>query len=297
VAAKSAAYSATTLAEAAANDGSITATLTITLTNETFTGADGDTFTAHVSNVPTGLTAVLTRTSSTVATLSFTGSATAHANAQDVANLTVAFVDGDFTGGSAANVTGVNKSDLAINFADPVVSAPVDTTDYAAIAAANAKVAADKLAAEKAAAEKAIADAKAAAEKAEADAKAAAEKAIADAKAAAEAAVKAAEEKAAEEAAAAVVAAAEKKAAANTVKIASSSKSTKLTLNLADKYYGRIAYVQVVTKTKTGVKTTTLDYFVIENEDGTANITVKKLAKGQKLQVRIGKTIVFSKSL
>ena len=120
---------------------------------------------------------------------------------------------------------------------------------------------------------------------------------IADAKAAAEAAAKAAEEKAAEEVAAAVVAAAVKKAAANSVKISSSSKATKLTLDLADKYYGRIAYVQVVTKTKTGVKTTTLDYFVIDNEEGIANISVKKLAKGEKLQVRIGKTIVYSKSL
>ena len=95
---KSLAYSATTFAEAAANDGSITATSTITLTHDTFTGANGGAL-GTVSNVPAGLTASLLKASNTTATLSFTGKATLHANANDIANLTVTFANGDFTGG------------------------------------------------------------------------------------------------------------------------------------------------------------------------------------------------------
>ncbi len=111
-------YSATTFTEAAANNGSITTTRTITLSNDTFTGADGAAL-GSVTNVPAGLTASLVKASAATATLSFTGSATAHANANDVNNLTVTFGNGDFTGGSATAVTGATRKDLVIDFADP----------------------------------------------------------------------------------------------------------------------------------------------------------------------------------
>jgi hypothetical protein len=168
----------------------------------------------------------------------------------------------------------------------------------AAAAQAVVKAAADKVAADKLLAEKATADAKAAAEKL------AAEKKIADEKAAAEAAAKAAEEKlaqekviAAEQAAVAAEKAAAEKAAANTIEIVSTARTTKISVDLADSYFGSVAYIQLVTKTGSRVRTTTLDYFVVDREDGTANISVKKLLKGQRLQVRIGKTIVFNKTI
>jgi hypothetical protein len=201
----------------------------------------------------------------------------------------------------------LNQSNLLTITLTTIASTPPPaepTIDYAAIAAAQtaAKAAADKAAADKLLADKAAADAKAAADKLAAD------KLIADAKAAAEAlaaaVVKAAEEKlaqdkavAAEQAAVAAVRAAAAKAAANTVQLVSSATRTRISLDLADVYYGRIAYVQVVTKTKTGTRTTTLDFFVVDREDGKANISIKKLLKGQKLQVRIGKTLVFNKTI
>lgn len=111
-------YSATTFQEAAANDGSVIATSTITLTRDTFTGVVG-TALGSVTNVPDGLTAVLVKASATTATLSFTGNAIAHASAQDIANLTVTFADADFSLGAATTVTGAVKADLAINFANP----------------------------------------------------------------------------------------------------------------------------------------------------------------------------------
>jgi len=112
-------YSKTTLEEASANDGTITSTLTITLNNETFKGADGANLSARVTNVPAGLTASLIRTNSRVATLSFTGSATAHANANDVTNLTITFLNADINGGSVTAVRGLNTNSLQLNFANP----------------------------------------------------------------------------------------------------------------------------------------------------------------------------------
>ena len=114
------AYSATSFAEAAANDGSITATSTITLANTTFTGTNGAALPGVTfGNVPAGLTAVVTRVDATHVTLSFSGNATAHAIANNLANLSVTFGDTSFTGNNAAAVTGYTRADLAINFADP----------------------------------------------------------------------------------------------------------------------------------------------------------------------------------
>ena len=61
--------------------------------------------------------------------MSLTGNATAHANAQDIANLTVTFANGDFTGGNAGSVTNATKNDLVVDFADP---APVKSLAYSA---------------------------------------------------------------------------------------------------------------------------------------------------------------------
>jgi len=81
------------------------------------TGVTGE-FTAGthytISGVPTGLTAVLTKTSGTVATLTFTGTAS---NVTDVTNISLAFLDAAFTGVTAAQTTGSSKSNIAITFA------------------------------------------------------------------------------------------------------------------------------------------------------------------------------------
>ncbi|MDO9140336.1 MAG: DUF4347 domain-containing protein, partial [Methylobacter sp.] len=117
-------YSATTFAEADANDGSLTDSITLTLDGDTFTGTNGQPLTgANVTNVPAGLTAVVTKTSDTVATVTLTGKATAHASTNDVTNLTIMLGNGAFTGGNATKVTNATKSDLVIDFADPAPSA------------------------------------------------------------------------------------------------------------------------------------------------------------------------------
>jgi len=105
------------------NNGSIAFVSTLTIINDTFAGANGEALTGgEVSNVPPGLTAVLSKTSSTTATLSLTGNATAHANANDIANLTVSLSDATFTLGNAASVTGAFKNDIVVDFIDwPVI--------------------------------------------------------------------------------------------------------------------------------------------------------------------------------
>ena len=120
------AFSTTTFAEADANDGSITATSTVTLTNDTFTGADGDVL-GYGNNMPLGLTAKLVKTSATTATLSFSGNANDHTNAQDVSNLSVNFGKAAFAGGLLTTIEGM-KTALSIDFRDPVTTFTVTNT-------------------------------------------------------------------------------------------------------------------------------------------------------------------------
>lgn len=133
-------YSPTVFAEAAANDGTISTTATITIAGDTFTGNDGDNFVAAgkatVSNVPAGLTPVLLRTSSTTATLAFSGTALSANNADDVGNLTVTFANTAFTGNDATALAGSNKSDLKIDFMDGGNTAPTGLGDLTLAAVA-----------------------------------------------------------------------------------------------------------------------------------------------------------------
>ena len=54
----------------------------------------------------------------TVFTLTLTGTATAHASANDIANLTVTFADDAFTNEGAATVGNSTKNDIAVSFKD-----------------------------------------------------------------------------------------------------------------------------------------------------------------------------------
>jgi hypothetical protein len=121
----SAAFSGLTFPEAPSNNGAVTQTRTITLTNEQWTGlvANGAPLTAGVhytvANVPAGLTAVVTKTSAGVATISFIGTATVHTTADDVANVQFTFLNAALQSGDVAGVTGLNGQNLEINYMNP----------------------------------------------------------------------------------------------------------------------------------------------------------------------------------
>ncbi len=116
----SAAYSGTTFPEAAPNNGTITQTRTVTLTGDTwvpagaFTGG-GTHFTA--TGVPAGLAIAITRITPSIAEISFTGTAAAHANVND-ATVTLNFTNAALAGGNAAGVTGLNPAALTLDFSD-----------------------------------------------------------------------------------------------------------------------------------------------------------------------------------
>lgn len=105
--------------EVAGNNGAIANSLTLRITDGTFAGDNGDLVDAAITNVPAGLIAVLIKTSATTAKLTLTGTATAHANANDISNLTVTFADENFaTGGTAPGAI----NNLAVNFNDPAAA-------------------------------------------------------------------------------------------------------------------------------------------------------------------------------
>ncbi len=119
-------YSATTVSEATANDGTITATINITLDGPRFAASSG-VLTRDVdytmSGLPAGLTEVITRTSATTATISFTGSAAAHEGANNIAAFPLIFLDAAFDGIPAAEVSGYSVN-FAMTFTDAPTPAP-----------------------------------------------------------------------------------------------------------------------------------------------------------------------------
>ncbi|MBL7992804.1 MAG: IPT/TIG domain-containing protein [Candidatus Kapabacteria bacterium] len=134
-----AAYSGFVFGEGIANNGSVSTTQTITLSNTTWSNsiANGTPLTAGthytVANVPAGLTMVLTKTTTAQVQISFTGSASAHAAVNNVNNLQITFLNSAVQNGNAAAVGGLNGQNLSINFNNPPV-APAPTLNCIAIA-------------------------------------------------------------------------------------------------------------------------------------------------------------------
>ena len=92
-------YTSSTLTENSANVGTFTTGINFTLSSDTFTtiGALSGTY-VTVANVPAGLTMVVTTTSATTGTITFTGSAAAHANVNDTNTVSLTFKNAVFTG-------------------------------------------------------------------------------------------------------------------------------------------------------------------------------------------------------
>lgn len=114
-------YDTEVFVETTANDGTISNTLTITYLepgDDYFTGDNGtfstDKYTP--SNVPSGLTMVITKNSNTELSVSLTGTATSHTHSDDVSDLGISFNNNAFYEGNASAVVNSTKSDLAIDY-------------------------------------------------------------------------------------------------------------------------------------------------------------------------------------
>ncbi len=119
-------YSSSSFTEAGANNGSInnSSPITITLSGDTFDQSNGTEYVANnlvvVSNLPAGLTAVITQTSTTTLSVTITGTASNHAAANNVSNITFTFQSGAFTNApSPSSVENYAKNDLQMSFQNP----------------------------------------------------------------------------------------------------------------------------------------------------------------------------------
>lgn len=127
-----AAYSASDFPEDVANNGTITATRTITLTNaqwlNSITNGNPLTPTTHytTANVPPGMALTVTKNSNTQVTVALTGTATNHAVANNITNLTLTFQDAVIEGGApaASAITGLNRNNLTVTFLNPAPPPP-----------------------------------------------------------------------------------------------------------------------------------------------------------------------------
>ena len=107
--------------EAASNDGTVNETAEITLTNDVFTGVNGDPIAdVTFTNTPAGLTPSVIRTSDNTAELRFAGKATSNGNANDISNFQVTMGNGAFVGNDASAVLGADTDFLAFDFDNAV---------------------------------------------------------------------------------------------------------------------------------------------------------------------------------
>jgi hypothetical protein len=115
-------YDVATFTESAALNGSIGTTVNFTLTGDTFAVVGLQTTQVSVGNVPSGLSAVVTTTSSTGGTITLTGTAATHTNAADIGNLSVTWLNGAFTDTSAAsNVILYTKTNFVVDYGDAAI--------------------------------------------------------------------------------------------------------------------------------------------------------------------------------
>jgi hypothetical protein len=110
-------YSASVFNESQANDGTISNTITLTLSGDTFKGNTGVSL-GKITNLPSGLTASLVKSGDTTAVLTLTGSAKDHGSANNVSNITVTLDNGAFTSGQASLISGATKNNIQISFLD-----------------------------------------------------------------------------------------------------------------------------------------------------------------------------------
>ena len=111
-----------TFVEVLANNGAISNTITVSLGSDKFTDAVFTSPTHYeVTGLPSGLSAVVTRTGDRSATFALTGTADDHEFLDSITTLGLEFKDAAFQGGVAFRVTDSVKTDLAITYVQPML--------------------------------------------------------------------------------------------------------------------------------------------------------------------------------
>ena len=127
-------WSTRNLTEASANVGSFTETATITFNHPgstIFAGSNGDTITHSATNVPAGLTTVVTRASDTTATITVTGNATNHTTSDDLSNIELEFENSAFDVGTvgASSITDARITNFGLSFIEDTTRPTIAITD------------------------------------------------------------------------------------------------------------------------------------------------------------------------
>lgn len=99
--------------ESTANNGSVTGSIKIKLKGDVFASTS---YIPNLSNVPVGLTPIVTKISDTYIVITMTGNAMAHMNPNDVTNLGITFVDGAFKNSYATDVVNYNYTQGKVDF-------------------------------------------------------------------------------------------------------------------------------------------------------------------------------------
>lgn len=124
-------YEKLSVQEAISNDGTVNASINITLENALFSQSSGD-FTENthytVSGLPNGITATISLNSSISAVLHLNGTTTNHDETDDAA-ISIYFQDAAFNGTLATNIPGSTNDLLSINFIAPYTVIFVDLED------------------------------------------------------------------------------------------------------------------------------------------------------------------------
>jgi len=120
---RSLAWSGTGFVESTINNGTIALPgIVVTPAYDTFAGTNNEDFVvsgrATVTNVPSGLTAVVQRVSATNVTITLTGAAGAHESANSISNLAVSFGNAAFAFSNAWDVSGYQQTNLTVRFFD-----------------------------------------------------------------------------------------------------------------------------------------------------------------------------------
>jgi hypothetical protein len=110
-------YSSSEFVESAANNGTISSSIVITLTGDTFSANVADKI--LVANVPDGLAVSFTLASNTIVTATLIGITSPSASVHDINNLSFTFLDGAFeTTSIASNVINYTNTSLVVDYID-----------------------------------------------------------------------------------------------------------------------------------------------------------------------------------
>lgn len=112
-------YSSTVLRESSENDGSVTESITIMLTDVSFIGENGSALAHSISGLPEGLAITVTKLDDHTALLTVSGNAKAHA-LSDTTSIRISFSESAISGAPLENILGVSE-EMKLTFADKSV--------------------------------------------------------------------------------------------------------------------------------------------------------------------------------